>query len=75
MGSVPSSAFAIPDLRTHTTDMGDQDPYAEHFDDGHSGKEHMVHQRIRANSSIMELKKILGKSPVHSFHADGQTWQ
>ncbi|KAL8739354.1 MAG: hypothetical protein Q9190_007848 [Brigantiaea leucoxantha] len=55
--------------------MGDQDPYAEHFDDGHSGKEHMVHQRIRANSSIMELKKILGKSPVHSFHADGQTWQ
>ncbi|KAL8634361.1 MAG: hypothetical protein Q9228_008045, partial [Teloschistes exilis] len=40
--------------------MGDHDPYAEHFDAGHSGKDHTVHQRIRANSSIMELKKILG---------------
>lgn len=39
--------------------MGDHDPYAEHFDAGHSGKDHTVHQRLRANSSIMELKKIL----------------
>ena len=36
------------------------DQYAEHFDAGHSGKEHHVHQRLRANSTIMELKKILG---------------
>ena len=36
------------------------DQYAEHFDAGHSGKEHTVHQRMRANSTIMELKKILG---------------
>ncbi|KAL8730414.1 MAG: hypothetical protein Q9166_004052 [cf. Caloplaca sp. 2 TL-2023] len=51
--------------------MGDQDPYAEHFDAGHSGKEHTVHQRLRANSSIMELKKILvanrGEIPVRIF--------
>ncbi|KAL8707919.1 MAG: hypothetical protein Q9220_007139 [cf. Caloplaca sp. 1 TL-2023] len=51
--------------------MGDHDPYAEHFDAGHSGKEHTVHQRIRANSSIMELKKILvanrGEIPVRIF--------
>lgn len=51
--------------------MGDQDPYAEHFDAGHSGKEHTVHQRLRANSSIMELKKILvanrGEIPIRIF--------
>lgn len=51
--------------------MGDQDPYAEHFDAGHSGKEHMVHQRLRANSSIMQLKKILvanrGEIPIRIF--------
>ncbi|KAL8953667.1 MAG: hypothetical protein Q9222_000504 [Ikaeria aurantiellina] len=47
--------------------MGDHDPYAEHFDAGHSGKEHTVHQRIRANSSIMELKKILGKTPLSAI--------
>ncbi|KAI4133482.1 MAG: hypothetical protein LQ338_000218 [Usnochroma carphineum] len=51
--------------------MGDHDPYAEHFDAGHSGKEHTVHQRIRANSSIMELKKILvanrGEIPIRIF--------
>lgn len=38
----------------------EHDQYAEHFDAGHSGKEHTVHQRLRANSTIMELKKILG---------------
>lgn len=38
----------------------DNDQYAEFFDAGHSGKEHTVHQRMRANSTIMELKKILG---------------
>jgi hypothetical protein len=42
----------------------DNDPYAETFDAGHSGKEHTVHQRIRANSSIMEHKKILGVQPL-----------
>ncbi|KAL8922909.1 MAG: hypothetical protein Q9208_004871 [Pyrenodesmia sp. 3 TL-2023] len=51
--------------------MGDQDPYAEHFDAGHSGKEHTVHQRLRANSSIMELQKILvanrGEIPIRIF--------
>ncbi|KAL8962536.1 MAG: hypothetical protein Q9193_001072 [Seirophora villosa] len=51
--------------------MGDHDPYAEHFDAGHSGKEHTVHQRLRANSSIMELKKILvanrGEIPIRIF--------
>ncbi|KAL8700504.1 MAG: hypothetical protein Q9224_000937 [Gallowayella concinna] len=50
--------------------MGD-DPYAEHFDAGHSGKDHTVHQRLRANSSIMEMKKILvanrGEIPVRIF--------
>ena len=39
----------------------DNDQYAEFFDAGHSGKEHTVHQRMRANSTIMELKKILGE--------------
>lgn len=38
----------------------ENDQYAEIFDEGHSGKEHSVHQRLRANSTIMELKKILG---------------
>ncbi|KAL8999313.1 MAG: hypothetical protein Q9169_001858 [Polycauliona sp. 2 TL-2023] len=51
--------------------MGDHDPYAEHFDAGHSGKDHSVHQRLRANSSIMELKKILvanrGEIPIRIF--------
>ncbi|KAI4286283.1 MAG: hypothetical protein L6R38_000049 [Xanthoria sp. 2 TBL-2021] len=51
--------------------MGDHDPYAEHFDAGHSGKGNTVHQRLRANSSIMELKKILvanrGEIPIRIF--------
>ena len=38
----------------------EEDPYAEVFDAGHSGKEHTVHQRIRANSAVIEHKKILG---------------
>ena len=38
----------------------DHDQYAEVFEAGHSGKEHTVHQRMRANSTIMQLKKILG---------------
>lgn len=42
--------------------MGDHDPYAEHFDAGHSGKDHTVHQRLRANSSIMELVSSLSLS-------------
>lgn len=38
----------------------EHDQYAEFFDVGHSGKDHTVHQRMRANSTIMEHKKILG---------------
>lgn len=38
----------------------EHDQYAETFDVGHSGKDHTVHQRMRANSTIMEHKKILG---------------
>ncbi|KAL2057259.1 hypothetical protein ABVK25_002312 [Lepraria finkii] len=49
----------------------ENDQYAEFFDAGHSGKEHTVHQRIRANSAIMELKKILvanrGEIPIRIF--------
>lgn len=51
--------------------MAENDKYAESFDDGHSGTEHSVHQRIRANSTIMELKKILvanrGEIPIRIF--------
>ncbi|KAL9032531.1 MAG: hypothetical protein Q9214_007930, partial [Letrouitia sp. 1 TL-2023] len=58
-------------VQSSAPNMGDQDPYAEHFDAGHSGKEHMVHQRLRANSSIMQLKKILvanrGEIPIRIF--------
>ena len=44
--------------------MGHQsnNQYAEEFDAGHSGMDHTVHSRLRANSTIMELKKILGGS-------------
>ena len=49
----------------------DHDQYAEVFEAGHSGKEHTVHQRLRANSTIMELKKILvanrGEIPIRIF--------
>ena len=49
----------------------ENDQYAEFFDAGHSGKEHTVHQRMRANSTIMELKKILvanrGEIPIRIF--------
>ena len=51
--------------------MADEDKYAESFDAGHSGTEHSVHQRLRANSTIMELKKILvanrGEIPIRIF--------
>lgn len=51
--------------------MAENDKYAEHFDAGHSGTEHSVHQRMRANSTIMELKKILvanrGEIPIRIF--------
>lgn len=47
------------------------DQYAEHFDEGHSGKEHTVHQRIRANSMIMDMNKLLvanrGEIPIRIF--------
>ena len=49
----------------------EHDQYAEVFDEGHSGKEHTIHQRMRANSTIMELKKILvanrGEIPIRIF--------
>ncbi|KAA6407434.1 MAG: pyruvate carboxylase [Lasallia pustulata] len=49
----------------------DKDQYAEVFEEGHSGTEHSVHQRMRANSSIMQLKKILvanrGEIPIRIF--------
>lgn len=48
-----------------------QDQYAEVFEEGHSGTEHSVHQRMRANSSIMHLEKILvanrGEIPIRIF--------
>ena len=51
--------------------MESHDPYAEVFDAGHSGKDHTVHQRLRANSSILKLKKILvanrGEIPIRIF--------
>lgn len=51
--------------------MAEDDKYAEFFDAGHSGTEHSVHQRLRANSTIMQLKKILvanrGEIPIRIF--------
>ena len=51
--------------------MAEDDKYAEFFDVGHSGREHSVHQRLRANSTIMQLKKILvanrGEIPIRIF--------
>ena len=51
--------------------MAEHDKYAEFFDAGHSGTEHSVHQRMRANSTIMEMKKILvanrGEIPIRIF--------
>lgn len=47
------------------------DQYAEVFDEGHHPLAHGVHQRIRANSSIMHLNKILvanrGEIPIRIF--------
>lgn len=34
----------------------------EDADDDHIDKRNSVHQRLRANSSIMQLKKLLGKA-------------
>ncbi|KAL9129926.1 MAG: hypothetical protein Q9217_001774 [Psora testacea] len=49
----------------------ENDPYAEAFDEGHSGKDHTIHARLRANSTIMELNKILvanrGEIPIRIF--------
>ena len=39
-----------------------EDQYAEIFEEGHQMHRDGVHQRIRANSSIMDMKKILGMS-------------
>ena len=46
----------------------DNDQYDEIFDAGHSGKDHTVHQRLRANSTIMELNKILGALGISTFY-------
>ena len=48
-------------MANHETDQ-----YSEVFEEGHSGTEHSVHQRLRANSTIMQLKKILGTSTVRN---------
>ena len=45
-----------------SNDAGTVDQYAEVFDEGHEVNRDGVHQRIRANSTIMQLKKILGMS-------------
>lgn len=51
--------------------QAEDDQYAEVFDEGHSGKEHSIHARMRANSTIMQLKKILvanrGEIPIRIF--------
>ena len=47
----------------HTNGVIDQ--YAEVFDEGHGQNRDGAHQRIRANSSIMQLKKLLGARPPH----------
>ena len=39
---------------------GETDRYAIQHDEGHEPHRDGVHQRIRANSSIMQLRKILG---------------
>ncbi|MCJ1329116.1 pyruvate carboxylase [Thelotrema lepadinum] len=48
-----------------------RDQYAEVFEDGHAPHAHGVHQRIRANSSIMHLSKVLvanrGEIPIRIF--------
>ena len=41
---------------------GTTDQYSEVFDAGHDAERDGVHQRIRANSSIMQMRKILGKT-------------
>ena len=48
-----------------------EEQYAEVFEDDHNPHQHGVHQRIRANSSIMHLNKILvanrGEIPIRVF--------
>ncbi|MCJ1240618.1 pyruvate carboxylase [Varicellaria rhodocarpa] len=48
-----------------------EDQYAEIFEEGHQMHRDGVHQRIRANSSIMDMKKILvanrGEIPIRIF--------
>ena len=39
---------------------GETDQYAVQHDEGHEPHRDGVHQRIRANSSIMQMRKILG---------------
>ena len=47
------------------------EPHGEVYGTGHPGHEDSIHQRMRANSSIMELKKILvanrGEIPIRIF--------
>ena len=51
--------------------MAHSDQYAEVFEDGNHPHAHGVHQRVRANSSIMHLQKLLvanrGEIPIRIF--------
>src|SRR6266536_5687580 len=48
-----------------------ENPFADYQDDGYAGFEHSVHNRLRAPSTIMLLKKILvanrGEIPIRIF--------
>ena len=51
--------------------MAHNDQYAEHFEDGDDPHAHGVHRRVRANSAIMHLSKLLvanrGEIPIRIF--------
>lgn len=68
INNTASSPFPLPPSFTYPPDiMAEQDPhgdgsYGEVFDDGDiDTKQAQTVHRIRANSSIMQLKKILGE--------------
>jgi pyruvate carboxylase len=49
-------------MAAHTGDHGEHGPYSEVFEEGSLDlKQAQTVHRIRANSSIMQLKKILGE--------------
>ena len=69
----PSSTAepSVPHVGPHTDSTMAGDHVDELYDAGHSGKDDLVHQRIRANSTVMDLKKILvanrGEIPIRIF--------